>query len=229
LPVKSIPSNMRLPTRRCEVSLQPGPSQWAIEKFGEDYAEALWRLLPKTIATAVSLKIEAQQASKLEKNTTYGGAWPTVHTQIADTIGSLGGIKAPVTPKGSQAPFIAVNGHLLVPFDYGKRASTKLTDRSVTRKLNKTLKGILRQHGPDVPTGQLPLDFEILQSPETGAYSESIFPAHVDVHGVVIVYFAANPQVGLLSVGWGEAALGDDEQLAWQHTEWILAPNWAGT
>ncbi len=200
-----------------------------MKKFGEGYAEALWRLLPKTIATAISLKIDAQQASKLEKNNTYGGAWPTVHTQIVDTIGSLGGIKAPATPKGSQVPFITVNGHLLVPFDYGKRASTRLTDRSVTRKLNKTLKGILRQHGPDVPSGQLPLDFEVFQSPETDTHAEPIFPAHVDIHGVVIVYFAANPQVGLLSVGWGEAALDDDEQLVWQHTEWILAPNHART
>lgn len=202
------------------MSLRTVPSEWAIEKFGKDYAWTLGQLLPKAIATGVSLKIDAQQASKLEKKNAYGGAWPAVHEQIVDTISSLG-IGNPVTPKGSQVPFIAVNGHLLTPFDFAKRPSTKLTDPSVTRRLNKTLRRILRQWGPEPSSEQLTLDVELPLASETAAL---ILPAHAAVRGVVIVYFAANADVGLLSVGWGEAALANDE-LAWQHTEWILPPN----
>jgi hypothetical protein len=157
--------------------------------------------LPKAIATGVSLKIDAQQASKLEKKNAYGGAWPAVHEQIVDTINSLG-IGNPVTPKGSQVPFIGVNGHLLAPFDYAKQRSTRITDPSVTRRLNETLKRILRQWGPEPSSEQLTLDVELPQVSETITYSELILPAHVAVRGVVIVYFAANADVGLLSVGW---------------------------
>jgi hypothetical protein len=41
---------------------------------------------------------------------------------------------------------------------------------------------------------------------------------------VVIVGYACNPRQGLINVGWGEAALANDHELHWYHTEDLPIP-----
>jgi hypothetical protein len=199
------------------------PSQWSVKRFGKEYAHDLWELVPKAIATGVARKIEAQKASGLRKLHAYGGAWPAVPEEILDVVGCLDGVRK-VPPKGSHVQFVVVNDYLLAPFNYAEKMTTKLTDRTVAKKLNMTLRRLLNQYGPEPATEQLVLDEELFPLSENETPSEPILSTDAAPSGVIIVYFAANVDDGLLSVGWGEATPVSDG-LDWQHTEWLPLPN----
>src|SRR5205823_10998976 len=121
---------------------EAGPSRWAVRRFGERDAAALWRLVPRAMAVAVNRQIETHVASGLETLHAYGGAWPAQFEELVNHVGGLAGVHL-VRPAALPVQLAVVNGSLLVPFRYAADLTTQLTDRRVTERLNKTRRALL--------------------------------------------------------------------------------------
>jgi hypothetical protein len=205
------------------VVLEVGPSEWAVQRFGERYAERLWTLIPTALAAAVSRQIDTHQASGLRSLHAYGGAWPAQYEELVTHVGGLDGVEV-VRPSGLAVHLVVVNGHLLVPFRYADDLTTSLTDPSVTQRLNKTCRTLLGRLGPDPDTEQLTLFDDLFPAPDTDAASGAKLLGDVKPDGMVLVFFSANADAGLLEVGWGDAALPSDGSLRWKHSELLPLP-----
>jgi hypothetical protein len=204
------------------VGLEAGPSEWAVQRFGDRYAQSLWALVPTAMAAAVSRQIDTHQASGLRSLHAYGGAWPAQYEELVNHVGGLDGVEV-VRPAGSAVHLVVVNGHLLVPFRYADELTTPMTDPRVTQRLNKTCRALLGQFGPDPDVNQLTLTDELFPAGDD-VMAEPKLLGDLEPDGMVLVFFAANVDAGLLEVGWGEAALPSDGSLQWKHTELLPLP-----
>jgi hypothetical protein len=178
----------------------------------------LWELIPQAMATAVNRQIDAHQASGLRSLHAYGGAWPAQYEELVSYLGELDGVEV-VRPTGSAVHLVVVNGILLVPFRYADDLATPLTDARVTQKLNKTCRALLSQFGPDSDTQQLTLTDELFPVHDDETTPGATLLGDVEPDGMVLIFFAANVDAGVLGIGWGEAALPSDGSLQWKHSE----------
>jgi hypothetical protein len=198
------------------VAQGPKPSEWAVGRFGE-HAAQLAELVPKALAVAVNRQIHAHLASGLDSLYAYGGAWPVVYEELVNHVSRLDGARV-IRPKGKSFRLVMVNGSLLVPFRYADDLTTAPTDQRTTHRLNKTCQELLTTFGPPPPYEQGEL------FPAEAAEAPEVILGEVAPETVVMVFFAANAQAGLLAVGWGEAALVHDGSLAWRHDEALPLP-----
>lgn len=203
--------------------VEVGPSEWAVQRFGERYAGQLWTLVPTALAAAVSRQIDTHQASGLRSLHAYGGAWPVQYEELVDHVGGLDGVGV-VRPSGLAVSLVVVNGHLLVPFRYADDLTTSLTDPSVTQRLNKTCRALLGRLGPDPVTEQLTLFDDLFPPPDTDAATGPKLLGDFKPDGMVLIFFSANADAGLLEVGWGDAAALSDGSLQWRHSELLPLP-----
>jgi hypothetical protein len=194
-----------------------GPSEWAVGRFGEQYATQLIELVPSALGVAVNRQIDAHLASGLDSMYAYGGAWPVVYEELVDHVRGLDGVQV-LHPKGKSFQLVMVNGSLLFPFRYAEDLTTSLTDPRTARRLNKTCQELLTTFGPPPPYEQDAL------FPIEGSRTTDVILSDVTPGSIVMVFFAANAQAGLLAVGWGEAALLHDGSLAWNYDEVLPLP-----
>ena len=201
-----------------DVTTEVGPSPWAIGKFGE-HAEALWELVPAAMGAAVERQMDAHAASRLGTLQAFGGAWPARFEELVDRLKPLAGVEV-VRPTGAAFQLVVVNGQLLVPFRYADDLGTSHREPRATRRLNKSVRELLTEYGagPEWVTDEL---FPISDAAPT---SEARLLGDLRPEGMVLVYFAANAKAGLLSLGWGEAAVVKGGELDWRFTEMLPLP-----
>jgi hypothetical protein len=199
------------------VAQESEPSAWSIGRFGRRYAEELWRLVPQALTTAVNRQIYTHQASGLDSLYAYGGAWPAVYEELVNHVGGLDGVQV-VRPRGKSFRLVLVNSILVVPFRYSDDLATPVTDPRTTQRLNKTCQDLLAAFGPGPSQEQGEL------FPVPAAKAQEAMLGDVNPESMVMTFFAANAQAGLLAVGWGEAALRRYGNLRWKYHEAIPLP-----
>jgi hypothetical protein len=193
------------------------PSAWSVDRFGDEYARQLRVLLPRALAVAVNRQIDTHKASGLNTLYAFGGAWPVVYEELVDHIAGLDGARV-VRPRGRSFSLVMVNGNVLFPFRYANDLTTSPTGAWPALGLNTTCRDLLAAFGPKPRYEQGEL-FPV----ETAAPAEAPL-GDVAPDNVVLVAFAASARAGLLSVGWGEAALLGDGGLAWNCFEMLPGP-----
>jgi hypothetical protein len=198
------------------------PSKWATERFG-DLADELVRLVRVALATAVGRQIDAHQAAGLRTLHAYGGAWPAPYEELVNFLGHLDGVEV-VRPAGSAVYMVVVNNILLAPFRYAEDLTTELTDQRVSQRLNKTCRALLSQFGPQPDTEQLNIDDVLFPVDDDQVDTEPNPLGNVQPDSMVLVFYSANADAGLLGAGFGEASLPADGSLHWNHIESLPLP-----
>lgn len=197
-------------------------SAWAVKRFG-DLAHELVKLIPVALATAVGRQIDAHQASGLRTLHAYGGAWPAPYEELVNYLGDLDDVEV-VRPAGSAVYMVVVNNILLAPFRYAENLTTELTDLRVNQRLNKTCRSLLSQFGPQPNSEQLTFDDLLFPIDDDQVDTDPNPLGNVQPDSMVLVFYSANVDAGLLEIGWGEAALPADGSLHWNHIELLPLP-----
>lgn len=200
------------------VTAKAGPSPWAIGKFG-DHAETLWKLVPAAMGAAVERQMDAHAASRLSTLQAFGGAWLARYEELVERLKGLCGVEV-VKPAGAAFQLAVINGQALVLFRYADDLGTSHREPRATRRLNKLVRELLTEDGaaPEWVTDEL---FPI--SDATIASGAKLL-GDLQPEGMVLVFFAANAKAGLLSLGWGQAAVVAGGELDWGFTEVLPLP-----
>jgi hypothetical protein len=82
----------------------------------------------------------------------------------------------------------------------------------------------LGQFGRDPDAKQLTLTDELFPAEDTDEMSGPKLLGDLEPDGMVLVFFAANVNAGLLEIGWGDAALPPGGGLQWKHSELLPLP-----
>ena len=199
------------------MSQRSGPSSWAIARFGRATAIALAELIPAALHAAVGRQMDAQHASRLRTLYPFGGAWPARYEELVTHLRDVPGVRV-VRPYQRSFEVVVANNVVLLPFEYAKDLKTKLDDRAVLSNLNKLTIELLAQYGPEPSHHQPALD-GLSDIGDDVDHSRPELLRGLTPDGVVIVYYAADSRIGLLRVGWGEAAIGAGNSPMWKHTE----------
>ncbi len=202
------------------------PSMWAVDRFGPVLAPELRRRVPHALACAVNRAVDAHEASQMTTNHAFGSArWPIQYEELVKHLHDLNGAST-IRPWGAFYQLVIVGNHLLLPWCFAQTPNTRMRDIRPGRSFGRLAREILGQFGPPPHWSQPALpwpaddDEDEQQVHEVSSLLRTIQPPP----RVLIVGYACSPQLGLLSVEWGEAALGDGDHLHWYHDEQLPVP-----
>ena len=193
------------------------PAGWAVSRFGRETAAELAQRLPRAVQTAVGRQMDAQQASRVLTQHAFGGAWPARYEEFVAHLQDLPGAQV-VKPDGRSFQVVLVNNIVLLPFEYAKDETTSVKHPSAIAKLNKLTQELLKLYGPAPEFHQMTIDDMFAEDDfavdVVDAVGREPLPGFTP-DGVVIVYYAVDPHLGVLKIGWGEAELVEGRTTTW--------------
>jgi hypothetical protein len=200
------------------------PSAWTIERFGPALAAQLWQRVPCALGCAVNRARDAHDASQMTTNHAFGSArWPIQYEELVKHLDDLDGATT-VRLRRTFYQLVIVGGHLILPWYYAQTPDVRMRDARLGHSFGLVAREIVARFGPPPHWTQLSLlptdDEEEREVDEARSVLYRLDPPPK----VLIVGYACNARHGLLGVWWGEAALGDDDELHWYHDEQLPIP-----
>jgi hypothetical protein len=195
------------------------PARWVVAKFGRDVATQLMHAVPAAIQAAVARQMDGHHIVKLRTRHAFGGAWPARYEELVDHLRDIPGAQ-PVRPVGMSFEVVLVNNIALLPVEYAKDLKTAHDSPQALRKINKTTLELAQQFGPSPANVQLTLD---TPEPADEQTSPDLLRG-LEPDGIVIIYYAAHEQQGLLNIGWGEISVSHDGVPRWVTSQPLQVP-----
>lgn len=116
------------------------PSQWAVERFGEQAAEVTKRVvtgLARGQRSARLVQVAAKNAGAKDKRP-YGSMWATRYSQVIEQfdLADMPGYEAR-KPKGASYSLAVINGCVLIPFRHATSLKEPISSAKLSTKIPK--------------------------------------------------------------------------------------------
>ncbi|WP_214410109.1 hypothetical protein [Sphaerisporangium fuscum] len=200
---------------------EPSISSWAVERFG-DRAATVRRRLAASLLEAAGNAQDAQKWSRSDKRYAYGYTlmarrYEALVTGLRDEPGFQ-----VVRPYRSPHYLVVLNGNLLLPFRYAEDETTPIGEARIgDGRISALVRELFARFGARTTFHQEELDLGVEEEPELGDVRPLITELPGDTRLIPVAY-AANAQVSLLKLYWGEAELVDEMgRIHWTHCEQI--------